>query len=110
MNLVCNTVRSYYDGLNRLISVLEDGQVMTEYGYDGAGNRVWKKEYQGWAAGEPATTLYIGSIFEMQWSGGMLPQQTPPPDCVNTYCTYLPLVHQAPKTLSYYYAEGYVLP
>ena len=95
-----------YDAENRLISVLENGQLITEYGYDGDGNRVWEKDYQGWVAGQPALTLYIGDYFEVQWDGGTVPAYTLPFDCEHTYCTWLPLVGQGPRTLSYYYADG----
>jgi RHS repeat-associated protein len=96
-----------YDAENRLISVLEDGQLITEYGYDGDGNRVWEKDYEGYQDAHPAVTVFIGDHTEISWDG-IEPYNGSPELCIADHCLYLPLVFQNnyPHFKSYYYAGG----
>ena len=94
-----------YDAENRLTETIKNGQIESSYLYDGDGKRVWSKDYEGYPAGELKETIYIVNYFEFvredeaagQGEGGV---------CTGTYCTYLPMIFQMPRGISYYYADG----
>jgi YD repeat-containing protein len=94
-----------YNADGQLIQIRKNNQLVSEYGYDGDGKRVWSKDYEGYPAGELKETIYIGNYFEFvredeaagQGEGGV---------CKGTYCSYLPMIFQMPRGISYYYADG----
>jgi YD repeat-containing protein len=94
-----------YDAEGQLTAARKNNQLVSEYGYDGDGKRVWSKDYEGYPAGELKETIYIGNYFEFvredeaagQGEGGV---------CTGTYCSYLPMIFQMPRGISYYYADG----
>ena len=93
----------FYDAVNQLSAVRKNSQLVSEYGYDGDGKRVWAIDYESSVAQKE--TIYIGNYFEFvredeaagQGEGG---------GCTGTYCSYLPMVFQMPRGISYYYADG----
>jgi len=94
-----------YDADGQLTHIKKNNQLVSEYGYDGDGNRVWAKDYEGYSAGEFKETIYIGNYYEF-----VTEVLTPEPGegcaCMGYYCTYLPLLFKSPRGISYYYADG----
>jgi len=94
-----------YNADGKLTQIRKNNQLVSEYGYDGDGKRVWSKDYEGYSAGELKETIYIGNYFEFvredeaagQGEGGV---------CTSAYCSYLPMIFQMPRGISYYYADG----
>ena len=94
----------FYDAVNQLSAVRKNSQLVSEYGYDGDGKRVWAIDYESSVAQKE--TIYIGNYFEFvredeaagQGEGAICES----PD----YCTYLPMIFQMPRGISYYYADG----
>ncbi|MDD2522296.1 MAG: RHS repeat-associated core domain-containing protein [Anaerolineaceae bacterium] len=92
-----------YNAENQLTRIEKNSQLVSEYGYDGDGKRVWAIDYESSVAQKE--TIYIGNYFEFvredeaagQGEGG---------ECTGTYCTYLPMIFQMPRGISYYYADG----
>lgn len=74
------------------------------YYYDGDGNRVWAKDYEGYQASYPGTTLYVGNYYELV-SDGRPPAQGTASVCTGAHCIYMPFMYKAPKGISYYYAD-----
>ena len=94
----------FYDAVNQLSAVRKNSQLVSEYGYDGDGKRVWAIDYESSVAQKE--TIYIGNYFEFvredeaagQGEGAICES----PD----YCSYLPMIFQMPRGVSYYYADG----
>lgn len=63
------------------------------YLYDGDGNWVWAKDYEGYFATNPKVTTYIGSYYEVQVEGYVQPIGcTPTQPCNQAYCAYFPCI------------------
>jgi RHS repeat-associated protein len=94
-----------YNADGQLTQTRKNNQLVSEYGYDGDGKRVWAKDYEGYSAGEFKETIYIGNYYEF-----VTEVLTPEPGaggvCTGTYCSYLPMVFKSPQGISYYYADG----
>jgi len=95
----------FYDAVNQLSAVRKNSQLVSEYGYDGDGKRVWSKDYEGYPTGELKETIFIGNYYEF-----VTEVRAPEPGeggvCTGTYCSYIPLIFQMPRGISYYYADG----
>ena len=52
----------FYDAENQLTRIEKNNQLISEYGYDGDGKRVWAKDYE--SSGAQKETIYIGNYFE----------------------------------------------
>jgi len=97
-----------YNAENQLTAVKKNNRLISEYGYDGDGKRVWAKDYEGYVATNPKVTAYVGNYYEVrvegyvQASGGAASQP-----CTQAYCAYFPNVANiVQENISYYYADG----
>lgn len=94
-----------YNADGQLTQIRKNNQLVSEYGYDGDGKRVWSKDYEGYPTGELKETIFIGNYYEF-----VTEVRAPEPGeggvCTGTYCTYLPMIYQMPHGISYYYADG----
>ena len=97
-----------YDADGQLTAIRKNSQLISEYGYDGDGNRVWAKNYEGYLATNPKVTTYIGNYNEVQVEGYVQPIGcTPTQPCSQSYCAYFPYVsNTVTENISYYYADG----
>jgi len=97
-----------YNAENQLVTIKKNNQLISEYGYDGDGNRVWAKDYEGYLATNPKVTTYIGNYYEVQVEGYVQPTGgTPTQPCSQSYCAYFPYVsNTVTENISYYYADG----
>ena len=92
-----------YNAENQLTRIEKNSQLVSEYGYDGDGRRVWAIDYESSVAQKE--TIYIGNYFEF-----VTEVLTPEPGaggvCTGIYYVYLPMIFQMPRGVSYYYADG----
>ena len=95
-----------YDAEDRLTETIKNGQIESSYLYDGDGKRVWSKDYEGYPAGELKETIYIGNYFESVREDEAAGQGEAPICESPDYCTYLPMIFQMPRGISYYYADS----
>ena len=97
-----------YNAENQLTQVKKNSQLVSEYGYDGDGNRVWAKDYEGYLATNPKVTTYIGNYYEVRVEGYRQPTGgSPSQPCTQAYCAYFPYVANiVAENISYYYADG----
>ena len=97
-----------YNAENQLVTIKKNNQLISEYGFDGDGNRVWAKDYEGYLATNPKVTTYIGNYYEVQVEGYVQPTgDTPTQPCSQPYCAYFPYVsNTVTENISYYYADG----
>ena len=83
-----------YDVDGQLTVIRKGSQLISEYGYDGDGNRVWAKDYESYLATNPKVTTYIGNNYEVQVEGYVQPTGgTPTQPCTPAYCAYFPCVN-----------------
>ncbi|MGI6249741.1 MAG: RHS repeat-associated core domain-containing protein, partial [Anaerolineaceae bacterium] len=97
-----------YGAQNQLIEIKKGAQVVSSYGYDGDGNRVWSKDFEGYQAGYPKTTYYVGNYYEYQVTGKPSGSgSSSGTSCSQPNCLYMPLVMMSDIIrTSYYYADG----
>jgi len=98
-----------YNAENQLITTHKSNQLISEYGYDGDGKRVWAKDYEGYLPDNPRLTVYIGNYYEARVEGYRPPTGGDPvqPCTAPSFCVYFPLVvKSAVENVSYYYADG----
>ncbi|MGB4595949.1 MAG: hypothetical protein WBI14_08595 [Anaerolineaceae bacterium] len=98
-----------YNAENQLLTIKKNNQMVSEYGYDGDGQRVWAKDYEGYLATNPKVTTYIGNHYEVRVEGYLQSAGggTGQPCSAPSYCTYLPIVANSHiENISYYYADG----
>ena len=95
-----------YDAENHLTATRRNGDLVSEYGYDGDGNRVWAKDYENGLLNPYHITVYIGDTSELSWEEGVPNQGGQTPDCSTSNCVYLPLLVRGAEPTSYYYADG----
>jgi len=75
-----------YNAENQLVTIKKNNQLISEYGFDGDGNRVWAKDYEGYLATNPKVTTYIGNYYEIQVEGYVQPTGgTPSQPCTQPY-------------------------
>ena len=98
-----------YNAEGKIVQVKKNGSLISEYGYDGDGNRVLAKDYEGYLATNPKVTTYVGNYYEVHVEGYLQQAGGPPGQPCNapSYCAYLPLVAKSVvENISYYYADG----
>ena len=97
-----------YNAENQLTQVKKNSQLISEYGYDSDGKRVWAKDYEGYLPENPKQTVYVGDYYEVRVEGYRQPSGgTPSQPCTQTYCAYFPFVaNTVTENISYYYADG----
>jgi YD repeat-containing protein len=98
-----------YNAENQLITIKKNNQLVSEYGYDGDGKRVWANDYDGYLPDKPKVTTYIGNHYEVRVEGYRPPAGGAPaqPCSAHSHCFYLPIVANSHiENNSYYYADG----
>ena len=93
-----------YDAEGQLTQIRKNNQLVSEYGYDGDGKRVWVIDYE--SSGAQRETIYIGNYFESVREDEAAGQGEAPICESPDYCTYLPMIFQMPRGISYYYADS----
>ncbi|MGB4595951.1 MAG: RHS repeat-associated core domain-containing protein [Anaerolineaceae bacterium] len=98
-----------YNAENQLVEVRKNNQLVSTYGFDGDGQRVWAKDYDGYLPDKPKLTTHVGNHYEVQVEGYLQPSGSGTSQNCSTpsYCSYLPLVAKSlVENISYYYADG----
>ncbi|MGB4595992.1 MAG: RHS repeat-associated core domain-containing protein [Anaerolineaceae bacterium] len=106
---VAGVVWTYtYNAENQLMTIRKNNQLVSEYGYDGDGNRVWANDYDGYLPDKPKATTYVGNHYEVRVEGYVQTTGGSGQPCsAPSYCSYFPLVTNShTETISYYYADG----
>jgi RHS repeat-associated protein len=98
-----------YSAENQLVEIRKNNQVVSTYGFDGDGKRVWARDYDGYLPDRPKVTTYVGNHYEVRVEGYVQPSPggSGQPCSAPLYCSYLPLVaNTIIEKVSYYYADG----